>query len=387
MRIILYGNGGCGNHGCEAIVRGTVQLCGKQNDYIVISDAPEEDYQYELNKIAAIIPARTNKRKLWPFIKAYWQLKAKHDYTAMDLLPYLKPIQDKAEMTDVAFSVGGDNYCYGGTELYANLNQAYRQSNIKTVFWGCSVEPEVIEKVKVAEDLMHYNQIVSREEITYQAIKSVNPHTWLMPDPAFYMELQECKLDKRYEQHQVIGINVSPMIISHEKQQGKVFENYVNLIRWIIDKTEYDVALVPHVVWERNDDRVVLRKLYEQFEEKSRLILETDHSAPELKYIISRCHAVVAARTHASIAAYSTGVPSLVVGYSVKARGIARSLFGTEENYVLPAQELKEPGQLCDKFQWLMLHYNEIREHLVKMLPHYLEQGREVMRDVFERLQ
>lgn len=80
-------------------------------------------------------------------------------------------------------------------------------------------------------------------------------------------------------------------------------------------------------------------------------------------------------------------LPSLVVGYSVKARGIARSLFGTEENYVLPAQELKEPGQLCDKFQWLMLHYNEIREHLVKMLPHYLEQGREVMRDVFERLQ
>ena len=43
MRIILYGNGGCGNHGCEAIVRGTVQLCGKQNDYIVMADAPEED--------------------------------------------------------------------------------------------------------------------------------------------------------------------------------------------------------------------------------------------------------------------------------------------------------------------------------------------------------
>ena len=26
MKIVLYGNGGSGNHGCEAIVRGTFEL-------------------------------------------------------------------------------------------------------------------------------------------------------------------------------------------------------------------------------------------------------------------------------------------------------------------------------------------------------------------------
>ncbi len=51
-------------------------------------------------------------------------------------------------------------------------------------------------------------------------------------------------------------------------------------------------------------------------------------------------------RTHATIAAYSTGVPTLVVGYSVKARGIARDLFGTEDGYVLPVQQLKESDEL-----------------------------------------
>lgn len=387
MRIVLYGNGGSCNHGCEAIVRGTVQLCGEQNDYIVMSTSPKEDYKYGLNEIATITPAKAGKREPLPFIKAYWRLKVKNDYVVMDSLPYLKPIQDWAKRTDVAFSIGGDNYCYGGTGLYANLNQAYHNNGVKTVFWGCSVEPEVVEQTRVVEDLRLYNQIVTREEITYQAIKKVKPQTWLMPDPAFYMKSQNCEIDKRYEEHQVIGINISPMIISYEKQKGNVFENYVNLIRWILDNTEYDIALIPHVVLETNDDRIVLRQLYESFEDKERLILEKDHSAPELKYIISKCYAMVAARTHASIAAYSMGIPTLVVGYSVKARGIAYNLFGNEKEYVLPVQELKEPRQLCDRFQRLILHHDEIKEHLCKILPDYLMQGREVMRNVFAELQ
>ena len=170
MRIILYGNGGCGNHGCEAIVRGTVQLCGKQNDYIVMSDAPEEDYQYELNKIAAIIPARTNKRKLWPFIKAYWQLKAKHDYTAMDLLPYLKPIQDKAEMTDVAFSVGGDNYCYGEQPGFYEINRRVKENGKKLALWGCSIGEEDMSERKL-EDLKRFDLILARETLTYNMLR------------------------------------------------------------------------------------------------------------------------------------------------------------------------------------------------------------------------
>ena len=387
MRIVLYGNGGSGNHGCEAIVRGTIQLCGEKNVYTLMSETPEEDYKYGLDQIATIKAAKTEKNDIRSFVKAYWCLKVKRDYTAMDVLPYLKAIQNCRDQADVAFSIGGDNYCYGGTGLYACLNQAYHDNGIKTLFFGCSVERKVVEQSKVAKDLRLYDQIVTREEITYQAIKTVNPQTWLMPDPAFYMEQEECEIDERYEKHQVIGINVSPMIISYEKYEGKVFENYVHLIRWIFDYTEYDVALSPHVVWETNDDRKVLKKIYDLFDCKERLILEGDHTAPELKYIISKCYALVAARTHASIAAYSTGVPTLVVGYSVKARGIARDLFGTEINYILPVQEMKEEGQLCDKFQWLHVHRDEIASHLNRMLPDYLEHGREVMKNVFAKLQ
>lgn len=76
-----------------------------------------------------------------------------------------------------------------------------------------------------------------------------------------------------------------------------------------------------------------------------------DATCEELKGFISRCRLFVGARTHATIAAYSTCVPTLVAGYSVKARGIAKDLFGSEENYVLPVQSLKNKDDLVKGFQ------------------------------------
>lgn len=49
----------------------------------------------------------------------------------MDGLYYLPAIQRLRGHADVALSVGGDNYCYGNTELYKYLNAAYRKNHIK----------------------------------------------------------------------------------------------------------------------------------------------------------------------------------------------------------------------------------------------------------------
>jgi len=97
-----------------------------------------------------------------------------------------------------------------------------------------------------------------------------------------------------------------------------------------------------------------------------------DHNAEELKGYIARCRFMVVARTHASIAAYSTQVPTLVVGYSVKARGIAKDIFGTEENYVLPVQSLTHENELVKGFQWMMDHEADIKEHYAKMMSNYI---------------
>ena len=125
------------------------------------------------------------------------------------------------------------------------------------------------------------------------------------------------------------------------------------------------------MVWASNDDRTVLQQLYNDFDQNPRLVLVEDHTAPELKFIISKCSFFVGARTHATIAAYSSCVPTLVVGYSVKARGIARDLFGTEEGYVLPVQELVNPNQLVTVFRTLYEKRERIHVHLNKKVEAY----------------
>lgn len=370
MRIVMYGNGSCGNHGCEAIVRGTIQLLG-ENKYTVLSESCEEDTRYGLHAITDVFPAKENCRKGISFLKAYAKLRLTGNFTDLDGLDYLKAIHHCKKNADIALSAGGDNYCYGNTDFYAYLNRKFHRKGIKTVLWGCSVEPEIVHQENVKNDLKQYELVAARESITYEAVHRIQKNTVLIPDPAFFMPAQKCILDKRLKTGSIIGINISPMIISNETVSGMAYENYRNLIRYILSETDAVIALIPHVVWASNDDRKVLQQLYDDFDQDPRLVLVEDHTAPELKYIISRCDFFVGARTHATIAAYSSAVPTLVVGYSVKARGIARDLFGSEENYVIPVQELYQPQQLTKLFCTLFAKQQDLHWYLHEKMESY----------------
>ncbi len=377
MKILLYGNGSAGNHGCEAIIRGTISLLN-EHSFQIQSDSVEQDSKYGLNQLAEVMSARSPIRRDLTFILAYLKMKLFKKYVEMDGLQYISGIEDAKGNVDVALSVGGDNYCYKGTEIYPYLNRTYHKAGIKTILWGCSVEPQCVQDPAIEKDLALYDAIVTRESITYEAVKKVQKNTFLAPDPAFFMGAEPCGLDSRFEAGNVIGLNISPMIVSNETVSGIAYENYRRLVQHILDTTDAYVALIPHVVWDSNDDRTVLKKIYEDFNQNERLILVEDHTAPQLKYIISQCAFFVGARTHATIAAYSTAVPTLVVGYSVKARGIARDLFGNEDGYIVPVQELSVPEQLTKAFSALWVKRDEVRQHLLDFLPGYCQEAQSV---------
>lgn len=374
MNVLFYGNGSCGNHGCEAIVRGTIQLLGNAS-YTVLSENISDDVRYGLGNISEVISAKEERRRNISFFKAYAKMKLTGNYTDMDGLYYMPVIRRLSRHADVALSVGGDNYCYGNTAIYGYLNAAYQKNHIKTVLWGCSIEPDVVAEPSVSEDLRHYTLVAARESITYEAVKAAGANVIQIPDPAFHMRAEICETDECFLKSDVIGINISPHIIVSEGHCGAAYANYKALIQYILDTTDASIALIPHVVWASNDDRIPLKQLYDEFDQDPRLILVEDHTAPELKYIISKCSFFVGARTHATIAAYSTGVPTLVVGYSVKARGIARDLFGTENGYVLPVQQLKESNELTQAFIRLYEKRDAIRAHLDERLPGYIARG------------
>ena len=276
---------------------------------------------------------------------------------------------------DIYFSIGGDNYCYPGTEVLAAINSNIKKKGAKLVLWGCSVEPSLMDNLEIANDLHSFDLITARESISYKALKKVNDNTVLVSDPAFTLPKIDLPLPKGWKEGKMIGINASPLIIENGKNAKTVYEAYRLLIEYIIKETEYNVALIPHVIAEGNNDYEVLKKLYDEIESKDRLVLVGDHNCLELKGYISRCSFFIGARTHATIAAYSTCVPTLVLGYSVKSRGIATDLFGTYDHYVLPVQEMNDSKELLNSFIWIQEHEDEIRNHLIDIMPEYISKA------------
>ena len=361
-KYVLYGNGSSANHGCEAIYRGTYELLG--SGMIIQSENTEDDQKYGIGNIAELNHAMGGKPSALAKADAYFKLKIQKKYEYMDGIRYLPAIDHVRGMADTALSVGGDNYCYGYPQFYAYLNREYHKRGFKTVLWGCSVEPALIKDERVVKDLNTYDLIAARESITFDAVKETGAKIIYSPDPAFFMKSEECVLDSCFD-HETVGINCSPMIINNEKTAGMVYENYKELISYILKNTQMNIALIPHVVLSKNDDRTVLKKLYEEFNKDSRISLIEDHNAPQLKYIISKCSCFIGARTHSTIAAYSTGVPTLVAGYSVKARGIAKDLFGEGRNYMIAAQDMQKPSDLTEEFIQMYSDRDRIREQLI----------------------
>lgn len=370
-KIILYAHGGSGNHGCEAIVRSTADILAG-NELFLISSTPEEDRRYGIPESIRVIQDQdgTIDRASLDFVKAYAALKLRKDFIPMEKLRY-KAAFDNIRRGDITLSIGGDNYCYADVYKYTMFHEMAKARGAKTVLWGCSVEPDVVKDPKIARDLANYDLICARETISYEALKAVNPNTILVADPAFCLQPQPTTLPGGFVPGNTVGINLSPMAMEREQTHGMAFDNYAHLIRHIIDHTDMQVALIPHVIWADGDDRKPLLRLYDAFADTGRVVMVEDRNCTELKYIISQCRFFLGARTHSTIAAYSTGVPTLVMGYSVKARGIARDLFGTEDGYVLPVQELHRPEELTEAFATLMEKEQQIRSHMAAILSEY----------------
>ena len=368
-KIKMYYHGGSKNHGCEAIIRSTATIFREKMETYTMY--PEHDMLYGLEEDVVLIPDLEQPLKK-PSLSYYLSALGIKLCSSTLLNTYFRwrPFFDRVGKGSVYLSTGGDNYCYPGQYKLRDYNTLIHKKGGKTVLWSCSVEPSILEKPEIARDLASYDAITARETISYEALKKVNPNTCLVSDVAFALERKDLPLPTGWVEGKMVGINASPLILS--SGDGKlVMEAYRNLIRRILETTDLGVVLIPHVVWENNDDRKVLKPLFEEFRNTGRVILLDDHNCMELKGYIARCRMFIGARTHATIAAYSQLVPTLVLGYSVKSRGIARDIFGSEEHYVIPVQGMTAPSALADGFDWLLENENDIRVHLEKTMPEY----------------
>ena len=370
-KIMLYNHGGCENRGCEAIVRSTAALFADKAVMTLTSDQPEYDRHAGLDGVRRIMCSEIAPYSLRRFINSIgFRLGIPRE---QEVARKYGTTIDQGKRSDVCLSIGGDTYCYKHQEHLQVINGRLRRAKKPMVLWGCSVEPDIMHG-QTLEDLRAYDLIVARESITEAAMKEVGLPVIRWCDRAFTMKSEELALPEGWKEGKTVGLNVSPLVLDKAKDGSKALDAFAALVRHILDTSDCAVALVPHVFWKHDNDLNALGRLKARFADEPRVFILPDADklpAVQLKGYIKRLRALVTARTHASIAAYSTCVPTLVLGYSVKAKGIARDLFGDENGHLIPVQELSGEAQLIASYDALMARADQERAFLSERIPAY----------------
>ena len=204
----------------------------------------------------------------------------------------------------------------------------------------------VLERAKV---------VVVRDRQSLAALEELAPHarTALSVDVAFALPY----VDRSAERggHRVrVGVNVSGLLFNQAETGANRFGleiNYASLMRrYLAELTcrpEVEVHLISHVIagevgaLDEDEDGRLADVLHEQFPQTVRA---PDFAGPcEAKSYISSLDFLVAARMHACIAAFSSGVPMVPVAYSRKFSG----LFGLlNYNWLIPVSGVNEQKAL-----------------------------------------
>ncbi len=375
--IIFYAHGGSDNHGCEAIIRGTLDLL-PESDRILFTGNQRADQRYHLDQIVRLRPDNYkyyNNPLMWAYYKKF---------KPGVLFPRLK-----GDVCGTYYSVGGDNYCYPGLAKQMGIvNKRIRGYGNKTVLWGTSIEEEAIADEAIHRDLEQYDLIVARESLTVNLLEKygLSGKCIHMPDAAFAMKPHKVSIPSVFSKP-VIGINLSPMVLDYSEKAEAVKSGYKQIIEYILNETDCSIALVPHVLKRNrnNNDLETIKYIEGLINDKNRFAVIQDLPADRLKYVISHCIFFVGARTHSTIAAYSSGVPTLVAGYSIKALGIAKDLFGTSEGYVVDVRNLKSSDELSDAFIHLFERREIEKKHLKDFMPNYLDEYKTALKIIKDK--
>ncbi|GAB3093703.1 polysaccharide pyruvyl transferase family protein [Lysobacter terrae] len=389
----LSGQRTFGNRGCEAIVRSTVALlraqCGDvevlvpsldiERDRAQWPDAADHGVRFVrayLPRVAGYwvhlqrLPVPFLKRARWPFPMPSW-------------------LRQQLADVDAVLAVGGDNYSldYRIPSPVMGLDRYAMDLGKPVILWGASVgpfdrEPGFVPAVK--RHLARMNFIAVRESASYRYLteKLGLANVVLMADPAFMLGRETIDYARFWPRcpNGVLGVNISSLIERYKRPEQDLRAEVAEFIRRAVRDYGLGVLLVPHVNPLQGEhsggDATYMADLLERLQDLGDSVTMMPHelNAAQTKYVISQFRFFVGARTHSTIAALSSGVPTVSIAYSVKARGINRDLFGNEDA-VLPTTELSA-DRLQRSLDWLIQEERRLQETLARRIPELQEQAK-----------
>lgn len=362
-----------GNRGCEGIAKGTSILLGqvKSNliglctdinidrkfgvdNFIDLQEAPKWTF---FDKVIRKLIVNSERKKKYSY---------HHNYDAFLNL---------ANKGDVILSTGGDLLCYNNNMVNYITNYTYSRG-LKNILWGCSMGAENLTKEK-EQTLRLFDVVYARESLSYDFFVSLGlKNVICYPDPAFILKPEEAALPDIFNRGGVLGLNISNYVLGGFDLNSPFGIQITRLIDYVLRETDLNVLLIPHVTWSGEDDRIIADMFYKKFNnsERTSLLNIDDLSYCQIRYIISKCRFFIGSRTHAVISAYSTSVPTIALGYSIKSKGIAKDL-NIDDVFVVDS---KKNEDLVERFRLLVDNETNISAKLVSNMPSYISKLRKL---------
>ena len=388
-----------GNRGCEALVRSTVTLLhdafGTVKVLVPSLDRMRDALQWPESSQAGVefvdAPAMPWLLSKWGGACRRFPWLAGLPHPAVSIAA---PIMADMRRADAVLSIGGDAYSldYGLSGLYFNVGiaEAAMSMGKPTLLWGASVGPfgsEPWAERRLVDHLHRLTLISVRESRSADYLRSIGitSNALQVVDSAFALQPQSVDLQAWWPAETgdgVLGLNIGWLIDNLRRRAGQpegVIGEAADFVRDVIARTRLAVLLVPHVASlsgdPYNNDEVFNRELMQALGGPTPRLAEVPGglNAAQLKHVISQCRFLIGGRTHATIAAFSSAVPTISIAYSVKAKGINRDLFG-DERYVLETPRLAR-DTLWSGLELLQRDESAIRERFREALPTWRERA------------
>jgi colanic acid/amylovoran biosynthesis protein len=348
-KVLLIGISGTYNYGCEAQVRGTVNILRKHDPETEVFYA-SYNHSDDVRRLAGCdvhIINRDRKGMKWLILRIIRKILATLGFGFV--IPYDSFSWILKNNIDTVFSIGGDIYTLPPGKFYKNALALFCEkclrNGLKYVLWGASVGP--FDKVPEAlayykEHLRKIHLIVARENNTVKYLKRLDivDNVVFAPDPAFFVADGTVKSRLKEIFPEAVGINLSPLSAFYEYQSiERGIEIQAKAIADLLAKTSYSIYLIPHVFSPGIDDNDLhyLRKIYDliPIEYKDRItLIEEDCGFVGLKKYFSQLSFVIAARMHCALNAISSGVPVIFLSYSEKAKGMADLIYNSNQSVI-----------------------------------------------------
>lgn len=381
MKIILCGHTGSINRGCDAIIKSTADMFHTVDHNIhvcLVTNRKSEDIRFGFEEYDEIIETAGFENS--PIKRGTSIIIKKMGKPMLSYHIRYGEFEKNIDDNTVVLIVGGDTYCYDNhvSELYKYVIRICKKRKVPCVLWACSVERDRLQEDEFIRHFKEYDLIFARENSTYSYFMDAGFHNdkvLLMSDPAFSLVPQSVELPYIFESKKVVGINLSHVVFNWSDNKELLLQQIYDVIDFFLKKEEVSIALIPHVYSagkesyfdhlfygsKREYDTEILRKVKEHYKNNKKVFLFTKfYNSKQLKYIISKLSFLITARTHASIAGYSSGIPTIVIGYSIKAIGLADAIFGTHDKYVISNRIEQQTMNLLEASKFCISNLDEI---------------------------